>query len=123
MGDEEDDWLREAEQIYRLRRDREEISSGAFLGTDEWAYYDEEEEIDALLTWLNAKGVRELALKNALTRWKGYIIAGALQRKADSAAVEVVQQVPEATRRSARKQDALDANRPYMHYRNKMAKY
>jgi len=91
--------------------------------------------------WLNAKGVRELALKNALTRWKGYFLAGAKKRQAvrahsfprflpDSAdALDAV--CPQDTaapnvedlgsRRSSRRGGEA-AEQGYLSWRNKLAK-
>lgn len=37
-------------------------------------------QVEALLNWLNGKGVRELALKNAIAKWRGYIMAGCRKR-------------------------------------------
>lgn len=45
-----------------------------------------DEQIDALQTWLNPKGTRELGLKNAIAKWRGYILAGARKRLAVSRA-------------------------------------
>ncbi|KWU45025.1 hypothetical protein RHOSPDRAFT_16896 [Rhodotorula sp. JG-1b] len=65
------------------RRMREEVvdDPSALLGPDEWAYYEDEDELEDLNNWLNAKGTRELALKNALTKWRPFIIAGAKKRQ------------------------------------------
>ena len=62
-----------------------DLSLGAaklFVRTDRsrWSYYATPEEIDALLASLNDKGVREFALKNALT--ENYDrITGAMRRR------------------------------------------
>jgi len=52
------------------------------LGIDEWGIYETEEQIDELMVWLNAKGVRENGLKMNLKDWKEYIIDGFHRRQA-----------------------------------------
>ncbi|KAA1131146.1 hypothetical protein PGTUg99_017319 [Puccinia graminis f. sp. tritici] len=51
------------------------------VGVDEWAIYETEEQIEELINWLNAKGVRENSLKSNLKEWKEYILDGILQRR------------------------------------------
>ncbi|KNZ51080.1 hypothetical protein VP01_40g4 [Puccinia sorghi] len=52
------------------------------LGVDEWGIYETEEQIDELMVWLNAKGVRENGLKMNLKDWKEYITDGFHRRQA-----------------------------------------
>lgn len=37
-------------------------------------------QLESLQAWLNSKGSRELALKNTITRWRDYILAGSDER-------------------------------------------
>ncbi|GAA99661.1 uncharacterized protein L969DRAFT_48254 [Mixia osmundae IAM 14324] len=62
----------------KSRRQREE--GEALLETGIWGYYQQEDEFDALLSWLNSKGNRELYLKQQLTKWKHCILGGAEKR-------------------------------------------
>ncbi|GAA6054339.1 hypothetical protein JCM3770_003325, partial [Rhodotorula araucariae] len=64
------------------RRLREEVvpEPAALLGVNEWAFYEDPDEIDTLLGWLNSKGSREHALKTALTKWRPFISAGVKKR-------------------------------------------
>ena len=41
-------------------------------------------QIDAFVAWLNPKGVRELALKNTITKWWSHIGPGIRKRQAVS---------------------------------------
>ncbi|KAH9835634.1 chromatin remodeling complex protein [Rhodofomes roseus] len=99
------------------RRKMEEGEEG-MLGVGEWAVFNDLEELDEFIAWLNPKGVRELALKNAFSKWWSHLAPGMRRRSADLAA-KVVQ--PEA-RRSMRTKHAGDISRePYMQWTNKKA--
>lgn len=79
-----------------MARRREEEGEEGILGVGEWAVYDTIEEVgcfclawafadvlrqvDEFVGWLNPKGVRELALKNALTKWWTHIAPGMRKR-------------------------------------------
>ncbi|KZT74701.1 hypothetical protein DAEQUDRAFT_700684 [Daedalea quercina L-15889] len=99
------------------RRRTEEGEEG-MLGVGEWAVFNDLEELDEFVAWLNPKGVRELALKNAFSKWWSHLAPGIRRRSADLAA-KIVQ--PEA-RRSMRTKHASDISRePYMQWANKKA--
>jgi len=101
----------------RKRRSEEEGEEG-MLGVGEWAVYSELEEIDEFLAWLNPKGVRENALRNAVNRWLSHITSGTRKRLSD---LSVNAKLPEA-RRSARKSTGLEVSRePYMTWTNRRA--
>ncbi|KAI0348627.1 chromatin remodeling complex protein [Trametopsis cervina] len=105
------------------RRVEEEGEEGV-LGVGEWAVYEELETIDEFVAWLNPKGVRELALKNALAKWWQHIAPGIRRRHADLAQVANVKvQEAASARRSARqKQSGADIYRePYMLWTNRRA--
>ncbi|KAG6381334.1 chromatin remodeling complex protein [Boletus reticuloceps] len=59
---------------------REEEEGEGLLGPGEWAVYTELEEVDEFVAWLNPKGVRELALKNAFTKWWNHVAPGMRKR-------------------------------------------
>ncbi|EMD41798.1 hypothetical protein CERSUDRAFT_110363 [Gelatoporia subvermispora B] len=89
------------------------------LGTGEWAVYNDLEEIDAFIAWLNPKGVRELALKNAFTKWWSHIAPGIRKRAADLANNA---KLPEARRSARTKHAGHDILRePYMMWTNRKA--
>ncbi|KAF9478043.1 chromatin remodeling complex protein [Pholiota conissans] len=100
-------------------RRREEEGEDGMLGSQEWAVYSEIEELDAFVTWLNPKGHRELALRQALNKWWVHITAGIKKRVAD---VNSNAKLPDA-RRSARKTaQGYDLSRdPYMLWTNRKA--
>ncbi|KAF8140096.1 chromatin remodeling complex protein [Boletus edulis] len=77
---------------------REEEEGEGLLGPGEWAVYTELEEVDEFVAWLNPKGVRELALKNAFTKWWNHVAPGMRKRLSD---LNVSARLPEA-RRSTR---------------------
>lgn len=120
QGPSEEDWEMVADlkgaggeegRQMRERRVVEEVveSEEGLLGVDEWAFYEDEDEvrfssssppllhhfqgkeanasslidaqIEALLAWLNSKGTRELALKTAIQKWRPFIMAGAEARR------------------------------------------
>ncbi|KAH9937610.1 ATP-utilizing chromatin assembly and remodelling N-terminal-domain-containing protein [Fomitopsis serialis] len=98
------------------RRKVEEGEEG-MLGVGEWAVFNDLEELDAFVAWLNPKGVRELALKNAFSKWWSHLAPGMRRRSADLAA-KIVQ--PEARRSMRTKHAAADISRePYMQWTNK----
>ncbi|CAL1696016.1 unnamed protein product [Somion occarium] len=102
----------------KARRLEEEGEEG-MLGVGEWAVYDTIESMDAFVAWLNPKGVRELALKNTLTKWWPHIGPGMRRRTADLTSTA---RAPEARRSTRTKQTGSDLSRePYMQWTNRRA--
>ncbi|KAH9946696.1 chromatin remodeling complex protein [Amylocystis lapponica] len=100
------------------RRIEEEGEEG-MLGVGDWAVYNDLEEIDEFLAWLNPKGVRELALKNAFSKWWPHIAPGVRRRVAD---VNVNAKLPEARRSTRTKATGAEILRePYMVWSNRKA--
>lgn len=102
------------------RRELEETPDG-MLKSNEWAMFDDADQLEEFLAWLNPKGNREVVLKNNLFKWWDHITAGVRKRQADAvSAVKVVD-----ARRSTRGRHSA-ANEllrePYMVWTNKMAK-
>ena len=146
-----------------LSRRLEEEGEDGMLGVGEWAVYDELEtvsdiplcragprkadffpQIDAFVAWLNPKGVRELALKNALAKWWQHIAPGIRRRTAvsprrrsceghrtgmtDQRSLQDLAQAanavkgPEARRSARTKHSGSDISRePYMMWTNRRA--
>ncbi|KAF9068074.1 ATP-utilizing chromatin assembly and remodelling N-terminal-domain-containing protein [Rhodocollybia butyracea] len=102
----------------QARRLEEEGQEG-MLGPGDWAVYSDVEELESFLAWLNPKGHREIALKQAMSKWWFHISAGIRRRMQDLSAQA---KLPEA-RRSARTQKVTpDISRePYMTWTNKKA--
>ncbi|KAF5382960.1 hypothetical protein D9757_006384 [Collybiopsis confluens] len=101
----------------QARRLEEEGQEG-MLGPTDWAVYSDVDELEEFLAWLNPKGQREVALKQALTKWWYHIIAGVKRRIQE---LNTQSKVPEA-RRSARTKAAPDIIRePYMIWTNRRA--
>jgi len=104
-----------------MERRLEEEGPEGMLGVGEWAVYDTIEEVDEFVAWLNPKGVRELALKNAFTKWWPHINPGIRKRMADLSA-NAKPQVVEGRRSSRSKQASPDIIRePYMTWTNRRA--
>ncbi|KAI9062985.1 chromatin remodeling complex protein [Trametes sanguinea] len=100
------------------RRRREEEGEEGMLDVGEWAVYNDVDEVREFVDWLNPKGVRELALKNAFTKWWNHISPGMRRRAAD---LNANAKIPEA-RRSTRKHAGADVLRePYMQWTNRKA--
>ncbi|THU94815.1 chromatin remodeling complex protein [Dendrothele bispora CBS 962.96] len=101
-----------------VARRMEEEGEEGMLGSGDWAVYSDLEELDEYVAWLNTKGHRELALKQALTKWWTHITAGVRKRQAD---VANHAKLPEA-RRSTRTKATYDVTRePYMMWTNRRA--
>ncbi|KII93497.1 hypothetical protein PLICRDRAFT_49537 [Plicaturopsis crispa FD-325 SS-3] len=108
---------RREENDVEARRIEEE--GEGMLRVGEWAVYSDLEEIDEFLTWLNPKGVRELALKNALTKWWPHISPGIRKRTAD---LHANAKLPEARRSTRHSGAGHDISRePYMLWTNRRA--
>ncbi|TDL28675.1 hypothetical protein BD410DRAFT_893635 [Rickenella mellea] len=76
-------------------------------------------QITEFIKWLNPKGHRELALKNALSRWWDHLAPGVRKRTADTNAVA---KLPEARRSMRGKNPGSDISRePYMMWTNRKA--
>ncbi|KIY45420.1 hypothetical protein FISHEDRAFT_66988 [Fistulina hepatica ATCC 64428] len=107
-----------AERDVDQRRVEEEGEEGV-LKPNEWVVYSEIEEVEAYLTWLNAKGHRELALKTAINKWFPHIASGMKKRLAD---INGTAKVPEPARRSSRTKTGSDTVQPsYMQWANRKA--
>ncbi|KAJ4486334.1 chromatin remodeling complex protein [Lentinula aciculospora] len=101
------------------RRLEEEGQEG-MLGPGDWAVYSDMEELDEFIAWLNPKGQREIALKQALSKWWIHISAGIRRRLQD---LNMHAKLPEA-RRSARTKIAPShdiTREPYMMWANRRA--
>lgn len=59
----------------------EEGDTHVFTAQD-WGYYDEPEELDKLIAWLDVKGVREVKLRKQLLLYQPHIVAMMEKRKA-----------------------------------------
>lgn len=102
-----------------VARRREEEGEDGMLGVGEWAVFDDIETIDEYVAWLNPKGVRELALKNALAKWWQHIAPGVRKRTADLASRIAA---PEARRSARTKHTGSELLRePYMQWTNRRA--
>ncbi|OCH96490.1 chromatin remodeling complex protein [Obba rivulosa] len=110
----------ERREDVEARRQQEEGEGR--LGVGEWAVYNELEEIDAYIAWLNPKGVRELALKNAFAKWWSHIGPGIRKRAAASNDLVNNAKLPEARRSARTKHAGHDILRePYMMWTNRKA--
>lgn len=114
------DKKRTEKEIQELNNRRlEEEGEGSILETGCWAVYSDVEQLEELLSWLNPKGQRELALKTALTKWWPHITAGMRKRSAD---LSVNAKLPEARRSARTKTNGYDITRePYMAWTNRRA--
>lgn len=72
-------------------RQKDEDGIDGTLAPGEWGVYAEVQEIEEFISWLNPKGHRELALKNALGKWIDHITAGVKRRLAVSCFVSIQQ--------------------------------
>ncbi|GJJ08760.1 hypothetical protein Clacol_002979 [Clathrus columnatus] len=98
------------------------------LNVNEWGYYTEPEQLTELVAWLNTKGIRELKLKENLSKWADHIASGMRKRisqyKSNTMMIKdlsLTSRIPEG-RRSTRK-NAPDSSRtePYLLWQNKKA--
>ncbi|KAL5535354.1 hypothetical protein ACEPAF_3448 [Sanghuangporus sanghuang] len=102
-----------------VERRLEEEGEEGMLGPGDWACYSEIEEMDQFVAWLNPKGARELALKNALAKWWDLLGAGVRKRCADLA---MNARMPEARRSQRGKNANSDISREsYMLWTNRKA--
>ncbi|KAM0750856.1 hypothetical protein T439DRAFT_288911 [Meredithblackwellia eburnea MCA 4105] len=125
QGPTQEDWdfvceVNGGEEKMIERRAHEDVDPLATLAVNEWGYFDDEEEYETLQGWLNAKGTRELALKNALIKWRTYIFGGAKKRIADTAAP--MKPIDTGGRRSSRSKLDAQPVPSYLHYVNKLSK-
>ncbi|GAB5591233.1 hypothetical protein Unana1_06133 [Umbelopsis nana] len=76
--DEESEWL-EYRLLEIMAEDNDTTGSTASSSSSKkswWMYYSQPEEIDALLLWLNPKGVREQRLRNEINKQYTSIVQG-----------------------------------------------
>lgn len=86
------------------------------LNVGEWGYYTDPDLLTELVDWLNVKGIRELKLKENLTKWADHISNGMRKRMTD-----ISSRFPEG-RRSTRKNAPENArSEPYLLWQNKKA--
>ncbi|KAH8547802.1 hypothetical protein BGW37DRAFT_524047 [Umbelopsis sp. PMI_123] len=73
--DEESEWFEH--RLQEIAKDDDNTASHPIAsGKGWWMYYSQPEEIDALLLWLNPKGVREHRLRNEITKQYNSIVQG-----------------------------------------------
>ncbi|TBU48396.1 chromatin remodeling complex protein [Dichomitus squalens] len=105
------------EENIEERRRVEEGPEG-MLGANEWAVFNDLEEVQEFVAWLNPKGVRELNLKNQFTKWWNHIAPGMRRRAAD---LNANARIPEARRSTRKRPDAELLREPYMQWTNRKA--
>jgi ATP-utilising chromatin assembly and remodelling N-terminal/Williams-Beuren syndrome DDT (WSD), D-TOX E motif/DDT domain/WSTF, HB1, Itc1p, MBD9 motif 1 len=66
-----------------MERKRLEEMDMFLTSTEDWGYYDTQEDIDTLVAWLNPFGTRESALRKELMRAMPWIAASMKQRQED----------------------------------------
>ncbi|KAG0218268.1 hypothetical protein BGX33_007946 [Mortierella sp. NVP41] len=100
-------------------KDSEQVDEALFVQhlPTHWAYYDEPEQVDNLLKWLNNKGVRENALLTAINNNYDLIVGGMQRRHHDL--VSLLQK--EQNRRSTRTK-TVQASEGYLGYINRANK-
>ncbi|KAH8120133.1 ATP-utilizing chromatin assembly and remodelling N-terminal-domain-containing protein [Phellopilus nigrolimitatus] len=110
---------KKGDEVDIVTRRREEEGDDGMLGMGEWAVFTEVEELEEFIAWLNPKGVREFALKNALTKWWDLLAPGIRKRTAD---IALNAKLPEARRSQRGKNANSDISRePYMLWTNRKA--
>ncbi|KAI8985902.1 ATP-utilizing chromatin assembly and remodelling N-terminal-domain-containing protein [Pilobolus umbonatus] len=82
-----------------------------------WQFYDEPEQINLMLDWLNPKGIREFRLKRELEKHQAMVVNGMKKHIADQQASHR----QEETRRSTRNRTVQVSHGPWMSYVNKYA--
>ncbi|KAI1797797.1 chromatin remodeling complex protein [Ganoderma leucocontextum] len=97
------------------RRKVEEGPEG-MLGANEWAVFNDLEEVQEFVAWLNPKGVRELNLKNQFTKWWNHVAPGMRRRAAD---LNANAKIPEARRSTRKRGDVELLREPYMQWTNR----
>lgn len=102
--------------IKAMIKRRQEEHGECILDHDEWAVYDDPEQVEQLTAWLRNKGNRENAFKRQLATFKGYLGPGMQKRLEDldpersataaaNAAAMAEAEGAHETRRSARKHE------------------
>ncbi|KGY15577.1 hypothetical protein PABG_11570 [Paracoccidioides brasiliensis Pb03] len=68
LGDEDEENLRYVRRFGMSVRKRKEVEEGekGVSGAREWGYYDDQEELEGLIEWLDTRGVREAKLRKEL---------------------------------------------------------
>ena len=90
-----------------------------WLEDGEWACYDQPDQLDELLVWLNPKGVREQQLRNALQKYYDLITFNL--RKRQEVAEHQMHYEDIKTRASTRSKSSGGSKEPHMQYSNKWA--
>jgi hypothetical protein len=57
-----------------LERQQREEGGTSLLDPSQWGYFDTEDEVDALIGWLDERGVRERVLRKELLAWRDVIV-------------------------------------------------
>lgn len=124
------------------RRAVEEGPEG-MLGANEWGVFNDLEEVQEFVAWLNPKGVRELNLKNQFTKWWNHIAPGMRRRAAVRSSslafmfalkwpltqrplrriqdLNANAKIPEARRSTRKRGDVELLREPYMQWANRKA--
>ncbi|CEH18856.1 Chromatin remodeling complex WSTF-ISWI, large subunit (contains heterochromatin localization, PHD and BROMO domains) [Ceraceosorus bombacis] len=105
-----------------MKRREEEQGAEGVLAPNEWAVYTSADDVEELISWLRAKGHREGALRQQITKFRSYIGPGIAKRNHDLAGGWRENFVE--TRRSGRAkvEQSHMARQPYMLYKNTLAK-
>lgn len=82
VGPEEERKYRRTFQMTVAERKRLEEGPTSLITARHWGFYDEPDQLDMLIGWLNHRGHRELKLRKELQNFRGRIIALMEKRKA-----------------------------------------
>lgn len=89
------------------RKEKEEGTTH-LSSSNEWAYYDDPEDIEKLLTWLDERGVREKVLRKELQTFRDHIAEYMLKMRKHLAEAEKEEEEENTTRVSTRNKTYID---------------
>ncbi|CAO1613341.1 unnamed protein product [Sympodiomycopsis kandeliae] len=116
QGCSEDDWSIACtdRSLKAMFKRRGEEHGSVILEHNQWAVYDQPEQIEQLISWLRIKGNREAVLKRQLLTFRSYLGPG-MQKRLDEMNSNLKEQ---ETRRSGRSKLDLVGPNKYLSYTN-----
>lgn len=116
QGCSEEDWAIACtdRSLKAMFKRRQEEHGSVILEHNQWAVYDQPEQVEQLISWLRVKGNREAVLKRQLITFRNYVGPG-MQKRLDELNNSVKEQ---ETRRSGRSKADLTGPNKYLAWAN-----
>ncbi|KAL3419146.1 hypothetical protein PVAG01_09368 [Phlyctema vagabunda] len=110
----QDDWLNEYQAKFNMTpKERKNLEEGptSVFNAHEWGYYDEPEDVDKLIAWLDPRGLNEVKFKKEITNYRDRIVTR--MEKRNEYLKKTTEELPEPGKRMSTRTKHQQDTLPY----------